>query len=117
MDFTISYNKLVDCGGPYGLLYRIDNNGSKTLQSWQTTAVDHTGGSNPQTMSLDAFAEWDAACNFISLQDDLTPGEAYYLVTKFANNPNNHSITSSIKICAKDGLAGKCLTKTYKHKP
>ena len=117
MDFKITYHKYIDCGGPWGLLYRIDNVGSKKLQSWQTSATDHTGGSNPQVWTLNFFAEWSAGCVFINQQDDLIPGEAYYLVTVFLGDPKGHSITSNIKICAKDGLAGECLTKSIKHKP
>ena len=117
MDYTVSYYRYADCTGYYATLYRIDNVGSKKLHSWQTSATDHTGGSNPDVITLDDFVEVNATCGFISHQDDLIPGEAYYVVQGFNNDPKGHSITVKIKICAKDGLAGECLTKSYKHKP
>lgn len=117
MDFTISFYQL-QCSGPYFVMYRIDNVGTKTLESWQTSAVDHTGGSNPQTNTLDHFVTINAACTwFANHQDDLTPGEAYYVPMVFNNNPNNHKITTTIKICTEEGLGGKCKSKTITHKP
>jgi hypothetical protein len=117
MDFTISYYQL-QCSGPYFVMYRIDNVGSKTLESWQSSAVDHTGGSSPQTNTLDHFVTINPACTwFDNHQDDLTPGEAYYVPMVFNNNPNNHKITTTIKICTEEGLGGKCKSKTITHKP
>ena len=117
IDFSVAYHSYIACGGVWGLQYRIDNIGSKTLESWQTSVKDHTGGSNPQVWTLDDFAEYSGACVFINKQDDLTPGEAFYLVAVFFGDPKGHSVTTTIKICAQEGLAGKCLTKSIKHKP
>ena len=117
LDFTVSFYQL-QCSGPYFVMYRIDNVGTKTLESWQSSAVDHTGGSNPQTNTLDNFVTINAACTwFANYQDDLTPGEAYYVPMVFNNNPNNHKITTTIKICTEEGLGGKCKSKTITHKP
>ena len=116
MDFTVTYHKYLDCGGPWGLQYRIDNIGSKKLESWKTTANDHTGGSNPQPWDANFFYEY-IGCAPANQQDDLVTGEAYYLFSLFAGDPKGHDITTTIKICAKDGLAGECKTKTIRHKP
>jgi len=115
--FDVSYQLLLGpCGGDYALMYRIDNVGSFTLESWRTTATDHTGGAGPQERTEDSFYEY-SGCTPVNYQVDLTPGESYYLFTVFDNNPQGHDITSKIKICTKDGLNGECITKNFRHKP
>ena len=115
--FTVSYHSYHDCGGlSYGLQYRVDNIGSKKIESWQTSVTDHTGGSNPVTVSHDTFFEY-TNCVQQGIQNDLTPGEAYYLYSAFWNDPKGHDIATHIKVCTKDGLGGKCETKTVRHKP
>jgi len=116
LDFTISYHKYLDCGGPWGVQYRIDNIGSKTLESWTSSVTDHTGGSNPQVWTDDKFYDY-STCVSTGVQEDLTTGEAYYVFSYFFGDPKNHKITSHIKLCAKNGLGGECKTKNYKHKP
>jgi hypothetical protein len=116
-DFKVTYyNKVGPCPST-GLQYRIDNIGAFTLESWETSATDHTGGSNPTVTQYDAFVEFSPACGFVNIQQDLTPGESYYVVMVFTGDPTGHDITTKIKICTKNGLAGKCLTKTIRHKP
>jgi hypothetical protein len=97
-------------------MYRIDNVGSFTLESWRTTAIDHTGGAGPLERTEDSFYEY-SGCSPVNYQVDLTPGESYYLYTVFDKNPQGHDITSKIKICTKDGLGGECITKNFRHKP
>ncbi len=115
--FDVSYQKLLGpCGGDYALMYRIDNVGSFTLESWRTTAIDHTGGAGPQEWIEDSFYEY-SGCSSVNHQVDLTPGESYYLYTRFDKDPKGHDITSKIKICTKDGLGGECMTKNFRHTP
>jgi hypothetical protein len=115
-DFTISYYNYLDCNPIWALQYRVDNVGSKTIESWQTTAVDHTGGSNPFDSQSDIFYEFDA-CAPVNVQVDLTSGEAYYVIQQFHADPKGHDITTKITLCRQDGLGGKCLTKNYRHTP
>jgi hypothetical protein len=116
LDFSVSY---ISQDGPcpqWALLYRINNIGALTLESWKTTAVDHTGGSNPDGYDDDSFLEV-AGCGVVSSQQDLTPGESHYVMMTFNGNPNGHDITTKIKICTKNGLAGECITKNIRHTP
>ncbi len=117
LDFTISYHSYLDCGGPYVLQYQVVNIGAKKIESWKTTMTDHTGGSNPQENKVDTFYEFNAACAPINIQVDLTPGEAYYVVAVFNNDPKGHDITTKIRLCSKDNLGGECLVKTFRHTP
>jgi hypothetical protein len=116
LDFTISYHKYLDCGGPWGVQYRIDNVGSKKLESWKTTVTDHTGGSNPQVWQDDKFYDY-STCVSSGVQEDLTSGEAYYVFSYFFGDPKGHDITSKITLCSKNGLGGECKTKNFRHKP
>jgi hypothetical protein len=56
LDFKVTY---VDLYGPcftnWVMVYRIDNIGGFTLESWRTSGTDHTGGSNPFTQNDDLF--------------------------------------------------------------
>ncbi len=116
-DYKATFISLIGpCGGNWATMYRIDNIGAFTLESWKTSATDHTGGSNPLSTEQDQFYEY-SGCAQINQQVDLTPGESYYLLQIFDNNPSGHDITTNIKICTKNGLAGECLTKKIRHKP
>ncbi len=116
-DYIITY---IDKGGPCGPFYytqyQIENIGAFTLESWKTTADDHTGGSNPQDLTLDMFRKY-SGCSFVNLQNDLIPGESHHLYMLYLNDPTGHDISVKIKICQEDGLGGDCLTKTYRHTP
>ncbi len=116
-DYIIKY---IDKGGPCGPFYytqyQIENIGAFTLESWKTTADDHTGGSNPQDLTLDMFRKY-SGCSFVNLQNDLIPGESHHLYMLYLNDPTGHDISVKIKICQEDGLGGDCLTKTYRHTP
>lgn len=116
-DYKVSYVKMLGpCSGAYGLMYRIDNIGAFTLESWRTTATDHTGGTTPEERKLDFFGEY-SGCVPVNKQVNLTPGESYYVWSVFDGNPKGHDITTKIKICQKDGLGGDCLTKNFRHTP
>ncbi len=116
-DFKVTYHSKVGPCPKTGLQYKIENIGAFTLESWRTTAIDHTGGSSPEATEHDAFVEFSPACAMVNQQQDLTPGEAYYLVMVFAGDPTGHDITTTIQICTEDGLAGDCLSKTIRHTP
>lgn len=116
-DYKATYISLIGpCGGNWATMYKIDNIGAFTLESWKTSATDHTGGSNPLSTEQDQFYEY-SGCAQINQQVDLTPGESYYLLQIFDNNPSGHDVTTNIKICTKNGLAGECLTKKVRHTP
>jgi hypothetical protein len=117
LDYTVSFHKYIDCGFSYGLQYRVDNIGAKKIESFKTTITDHTGGSNPKVTESDTFYEYSAACVGINIQVDLTPGEAYYVMAVFDNDPKGHDVTTKIRLCSKDNLGGECLVKTFRHTP
>jgi hypothetical protein len=110
------YANVGDCGWFWVLQYRIDNTGGFTLESWKTNPTDHTGGSNPDPAEDDTFYDV-TGCAAAGTQVDLTPGEAFYVLAIFANDPTGHDITTKIKICTEDGLGGECLTKSIRHTP
>ena len=116
LDFTVSYISKTGPCPKWGLLYRVNNVGGVTLQSWKTTAVDHTGGSNPEAYDEDDFQE-NVGCAIVSSQLDLTPGESHYVWASFNGNPTGHDITTTIKICSKNGLGGDCITRKIRHTP
>jgi hypothetical protein len=116
MDFSIKFYSLETCGAQWGLIYEVLNTGAITLQSWKTTATDHTGGSNPVGYQDDAFREY-SGCIAINVQVDLEPGEGQHVLMVFNGNPSGHNITTKVKICSQDGLAGECITKSISHKP
>jgi len=115
LDFSVSYHHKEACV-QWTLVYKIVNTGGFTLESWKTSAVDHTGGSNPLSTIEDQFQEI-VGCVKVSTQMDLTPGEGHYLILTFNNNPTGHDISTKIKICTEDGLGGECLVKTFRHTP
>lgn len=116
-DYKITYiNKGGPCGPFYYTQYQIENIGAFTLESWKTTADDHTGGSNPQDRDSDLFYEF-SGCAPVNQQNDLTPGEAHHVLMIFLNDPTGHDISVKIRICQEDTLGGDCLVKTYRHTP
>ena len=114
--FSITFQSLETCGTYWGLVYQIVNTGAVPLESWRTTANDHTGGSNPQDRESDVFTHY-SGCIPTATQNDLESGEGQHVIMVFKNNPSGHDITTSIKICTEDGLAGECITRTYRHTP
>jgi len=116
LDFSVSYHHKETTCAQYALVYKIINTGGFTLESWKTTAVDHTGGSSPTVYIEDKFLEV-VGCAVVSQQMDLTPGEGHYLMMVFDNNPTGNDITITIKICTENGLAGECLEKIIRHTP
>jgi hypothetical protein len=116
MQFSLSYQSLETCAGQWGLVYQVVNTGVFTLESWKTTATDHTGGSNPQDFQLDQFSDYNG-CIGINQQNDLTAGEGQHVLMIFDNNPTGHDITTKVKVCTADGLAGECIFRTIRHTP
>jgi hypothetical protein len=118
LNYTVSYHSNIgNCGTIWALQYRIDNIGGFTLESWRTMSTDHTGGSVPLENIQDKFYDVTGCSWNPGVQEDLTPGEAYYVNAGFDNNPVGHDITVKIKICTKNSLGGQCLVKNYRHTP
>ena len=118
LDYKVSYHSNIgNCGTIWTLQYRIDNIGGFTLESWRTMSTDHTGGSVPLENIQDKFYDVTGCSWNPGVQEDLTPGEAYYLNAGFDNDPVGHDITVKIKICTENGLGGECLVKNYRHTP
>ncbi len=115
-DYKITYLQLKQCGAIWGLLFQIDNIGSFTLESWKSTAVDHTGGLTNVPNEQDEFFS-SFSCGSSDTQNDLTPGEGSYLNAVFNGDPSGHDITVKIKVCTEDGMAGDCLKKTFDMTP
>ena len=116
MLFSLKYTSLETCGGQWGLVYEVVNTGMITLESWRTTATDHTGGSNPQVFDNDVFSNYNG-CNPVNQQNDLTAGEGQHVLMIFNNNPTGHDITTKVKVCTADALAGECISRTIRHTP
>lgn len=115
--YEIAYHSNIGfCGGFYVLQYRITNTGSPTLESWKTSAVDHTGGSIPLPNQQDKFTDI-SGCVPAAEQLKLSPGETSYVNAMFTNDPVGHDITVTVQICTENGLGGSCLSKTIRHTP
>lgn len=119
MDFKISYTgRKANCGSSsYMLVYQITNTGSITLESWRTTATDHTGGTVPKMRSGDKFKDVGGFCLVTSTQEDLTPGESHYILAFFDGDPAGHDLTLEVMICSQNGLSGNCTIEKYRHTP
>jgi len=104
------------CGGFHVLQYRINNTGSVTLESWQTSATDHTGGSNPQLNQQNKFVD-NTGCVPGGEMANLPPGASNYVNALFNNDPTGHDLTVTVKICSADGLGGSCRSMTISHTP
>jgi len=115
-EYKVTYKQMIGPCPKYALVFQIDNTGAFTLQSWKTKATDHTGGSNPVDTEADVFVDFPG-CMWAGTQVDLTPGEGYYVIQVFDNNPDDHDITTTIKVCTEDGLAGDCLKKEIRMTP
>ena len=118
LNYTVAYHSNIgNCGTIWTLQYRIDNVGGFTLESWRTMSTDHTGGSVPLENIQNKFYDVTGCSWSPGAQEDLTPGEAYYLNAGFDNNPVGHDITVKIKICTEQNLGGQCLVKNFRHTP
>jgi hypothetical protein len=115
-EFQVSYHSNLGlCGGFHVLQYRIENTGSVTLESWQTTSIDQTGGSNPQTNQQNIFMS--SGCVAGGEKNNLVPGDAHYIRALYTNDPTGHDLTVTALICAVDGLGGGCTSRTISHTP
>lgn len=116
-EFEIAYHSNIGlCGGYFVLQYRITNTGSFTLESWNTTATDHTGGSGPQPNTQNKFYDI-TGCTPVGEKVNLKLGEAYYVNAMFTNDPVGHDITVNVQICSEDGLGGECRFRILRHTP
>ncbi len=116
-EFEITYHSNLGlCGGLYVLQYRINNTGSVTLESWRTTTVDHSGGSNPQANQQNKFVD-NTGCVPVGEKVNLSPGESYYVNALFNSDPSGHDLTVTVQICSQDGLGGTCKSKAISHTP
>jgi len=116
-EFELTYHSNIGfCGGFYVTQYRINNTGSFTLESWKTTSIDHTGGSDPLPNIQDKFYD-KTGCALVGEKSKLTPGEAYFVSAMFTNNPTGHDITVTVQICTEDGLGGECIAQKIRHTP
>lgn len=116
-EFEVSYHSNLGlCGGFYVLQYRISNSGSFTLESWQSSSVDHTGGANPQINQQNKFID-NTGCVPVGEKANLAPGESYYVNALFNNNPAGHDLTVTVQVCSADGLGGICRSRTINHTP
>ena len=119
MDFKISYTgRKANCSSSsIMLVYQITNTGSITLESWKTTAIDHTGGTVSKMRSGDKFQDVSSFCLVTSSQEDLTPGESHYILAFFVGDPTGHDLTLEGMICSQNGLSGNCTIEKYRHTP
>lgn len=114
--FDLTYQKNIgQCGVFYVLQYRILNTGSVTLESWSTTSIDHTGGSNPAPNQQDKFFDRTGCLN--DETPNLTPGQAFYVNAIYNANPVGHDITVNLQICSEDSLGGNCISRMIRHTP
>ena len=115
-DFKLTFYNVTHCVGNSYVQFQIDNNGSFTLESWESTGTDNSGGIANLAVQEDKFFYHDN-CPTTQLQNDLEPGEGSYLNVTFLADPTGHNLTVKIKVCAENGMAGECLKKTLDIKP
>lgn len=115
-DFKLTFHNVTHCVGNSYVQFRINNNGSFTLESWKSTGTDNSGGIANLAVQEDKFFYHDN-CPTTQSQIDLEPGEGSYLNVTFLGDPTGHNLTVTIKVCAENGMAGECLKKTLDIKP
>jgi hypothetical protein len=111
-DFTLSYSDITQCTSNWLVQFQIVNNGSFTLESWESSGTDNSGGLINSPNQQDKFYRFNH-CTVISTQNDLTPGEGSYLNAIFSGDTSGHNLTINIKVCSENGIAGECRNKTF----
>jgi hypothetical protein len=110
------YSSTTLCSGLYGIKFQITNNGGVTWESNRIIATDQAT-SETTTVIRDNFPNLNG-CSVTSADLNLEAGEVGITTSAgFSTNPAGHSITTTIRVCSLDGMAGTCLEKTITFTP
>jgi hypothetical protein len=114
--FVVIYSSTTECSGAYLIKFRITNNGNKTWESNRIIVTDQTTGET-QTIARDEFPLYNG-CDRASYDINLDPGEVGISTSAgLSANPAGDSLTATIRVCSKDGMAGTCQEKTITFTP
>ena len=114
-NFNVIYSSTTSCKGQWAIKFQITNTGPVTWESIRITATDQSTGKTI-TSDQDAFARWDG-CSLITFPANVKPGQVVIATSEgFPKNPAGHSMSATIRLCSKDGMAGICLDKTINFK-
>ncbi len=116
LDYKLTFNSVTGCVGNTYVQFQIDNIGAVTLESWNSSGTDNSGGIANLAVQSDDFY-YQNNCPRTETQGDLEPGEGSYLNVTFLGNPSGNNLTVNIRVCSKNGLGGECLKKTFDIKP
>jgi hypothetical protein len=111
-EFKLTYSGITQCTSNWLVQFQIENIGSFTLESWESSGTDNSGGLINSPNQQDKFYHFNN-CSVISSQNDLTPGEGSYLNAIFSGDSSGHNLTINIKVCSENGMAGECFNKTF----
>jgi hypothetical protein len=117
VDFTLSYVSTQYCVGLLNIMkFKITNTGVLTWESNQVTVTDHDT-SLTWDITYDNFPYYSSSC-VKSADSNLEQGEVGYTTSHgFVIDPSGHSMSATVVVCSKDGLAGTCKEKTITFTP
>ena len=114
VDYSVSYNSTITCGGDYAFNFQVNNTGTLNLESIRIIVTDNTTATT-KTHQLNTFENFNG-CNLDVDKAALPPGQGMVVSNvnpgQFNYNPAGHSITAAFTICSADGLGGTCVDRT-----
>lgn len=111
--FSLSFNGISNCGGNYYVRVQVANTGYLTWKSIKIKVVDNDTG-DKMVEESDSFVEY-SDCAMDVTQADLTTGEPGIVTNynfPFAYDLENESLTITVTLYSKDGLAGTSVSRS-----
>ncbi len=114
--FTVGYHHYDQCGAVWHITFSIVNDGGLAFSSVTTTTTDNNTNETVNYTS-DIFERYDT-CILQEAVNDLAPGESGFTSSgSFSNDPDNHQVIATVKLCSEDGLGGTCIERAFTFTP
>ncbi|MBC8503831.1 MAG: hypothetical protein ISR58_22235 [Anaerolineales bacterium] len=114
--FSANYDHFDQCGAVWHITFRIVNDGGLAFSSVTTTTTDNDTNETVNYTS-DIFENYKT-CILDSAVNDLAPGESGFTSSgSFSNNPDNHQVIATVRLCSEDGLLGTCIERAFTFTP
>jgi hypothetical protein len=119
VDYSVSYNSTITCGGDYAFNFQVNNTGTLNLESIRIVVTDNPTATTT-TNQLDSFRSYNG-CVLDVEKPALPPGQGAVVSNvnpgQFNYNPAGHNITAAFTICSANGLGGTCINRTINFTP
>jgi hypothetical protein len=110
IDFNIDPALSINCMDHY-ILYRIENTGPQTIESVSIHVEDLDTGQ--ERIRSENTLNVNPSCVLTPLSALPPGGDGYLLVGTFPYDPLGHNVSSTVKACSENGLAGTCVEKNF----